>query len=93
MRRRILLEHLILCGDSLELIEQVPKKSVDLIVTSPPYWAKRVYNGDGEIGTEPTPEEYVKKMADFFKKRGECLCQYRRYLFWLRRRGMEKIRG
>ncbi|MBS4959651.1 MAG: site-specific DNA-methyltransferase [Clostridiales bacterium] len=62
------MEHLILCGDSLELIEQVPKKSVDLIVTSPPYWAKRVYNGDGEIGTEPTPEEYVKKMADFFDR-------------------------
>jgi len=41
--------------------------SIDLLVTSPPYWAKRVYNGDGELGSEATPEEYVKKLADFFE--------------------------
>lgn len=60
------MKHNIQCGDTLELIQQVEKESIDLIVTSPPYWAKRVYNGEGELGSEQTPEEYVKKLADFF---------------------------
>ncbi|MEG0835364.1 MAG: site-specific DNA-methyltransferase [Christensenellaceae bacterium] len=60
------MKHLIQCGDTLELIKNVPHDSVDLLVTSPPYWAKRVYNGNGEIGSEATPEEYVSALADFF---------------------------
>ncbi|MGI6181247.1 MAG: DNA-methyltransferase [Agathobaculum sp.] len=60
------MRHLILCGDTLKLIGQVPLQSIDLLVTSPPYWAKRVYNGEGEIGSEPTPEAYVSRLADFF---------------------------
>lgn len=42
--------------------------SVDLIVTSPPYWAQRSYTDgggqhyDGQIGDEPTFEEYLDKM-------------------------------
>lgn len=60
------MKHIIACGDTLELIKQIEPGSIDLLVTSPPYWAKRVYNGDGEIGTEATPEEYVSRLADFF---------------------------
>lgn len=61
------MQHLIACGDSLELIKQVPLGSIDLLVTSPPYWAKRTYNnGEQEIGAEPTPEAYVTRLADFF---------------------------
>lgn len=60
------MNHTILCGDTTELIKSVPESSIDLLVTSPPYWAKRVYNGEGEIGSENTPEEYVARMADFF---------------------------
>ena len=44
------MNHTIACGDTLELIKQIPTESIDLLVTSPPYWAKRVYNGEGEIG-------------------------------------------
>ncbi len=62
------LNHIIECGDALELIKKVPLESIDLLVTSPPYWAKRVYNGDGEIGLEGTPEEYVKNLVAFFEK-------------------------
>jgi len=58
--------HIIQRGDTLELIKQIPFESIDLLVTSPPYWAKRVYNGDGEIGAENTPEDYVNRLADFF---------------------------
>ena len=33
------------CGDAFDLIEKLPESSVDLIVTSPPYWGQRVYEG------------------------------------------------
>jgi site-specific DNA-methyltransferase (adenine-specific) len=54
------------CGDCLELVKTVKTNSIDLIVTSPPYWAKRIYNGSGELGSEETPEKFVKVLADYF---------------------------
>ncbi len=60
------MNHLTMCGDTLDLVKNVELNSIDMIVTSPPYWAKRVYNGEGEIGSEKTPEEYISRLADFF---------------------------
>lgn len=60
------MNHLIMCGNTLELIGHVEPKSIDLLVTSPPYWAKRIYNGEGEIGSEETPESYVSRLSNFF---------------------------
>ncbi len=37
----------------------LPDNHVDLVVTSPPYWRKRNYGFDGQIGQEKTSEEYV----------------------------------
>jgi DNA modification methylase len=36
--------------------------SVDLVVTSPPYWRKRDYGLSDQIGQETTPTEYVEVM-------------------------------
>jgi DNA modification methylase len=47
----------IIAGDARQPI--LPDKSVDLIVTSPPYWKKRDYGYLGQIGQEETSEEYV----------------------------------
>ncbi|NLJ64843.1 MAG: site-specific DNA-methyltransferase [Christensenellaceae bacterium] len=61
------MKHVIACGDTLQLIKDIELESIDLLVTSPPYWAKRTYNnGEGEIGAEETPEAYVERLADFF---------------------------
>lgn len=38
--------------------------SVDFIVTSPPYWQKRDYGFEDQIGQEDTPEEYVEVIID-----------------------------
>jgi DNA modification methylase len=52
---------LIVQGDALRL--PIPDGSVDLIVTSPPYWALRAYQaGPGEIGSEPTPAAYLEAL-------------------------------
>lgn len=40
------LDGLILHGDAFDLFEQLPAASVDLLVTSPPYWGHRTYNLD-----------------------------------------------
>ena len=37
----------------------LPDDSIDLVVTSPPYWRKRDYGFEGQIGQEKTSEEYV----------------------------------
>jgi len=47
----------------------LPNDSVDLIVTSPPYFALRSYQDggealDGQIGAEPSPKEFVAALVD-----------------------------
>ncbi|TYK47172.1 DNA-methyltransferase [Actinomadura decatromicini] len=47
----------------------LPDESVDLIVSSPPYFAQRSYTDGGkhyrgQIGAEPTPTEYMSALLD-----------------------------
>ena len=53
-------------GDSLEVLKTFPDESIDMCVTSPPYWGLRDYDVDGQIGLEETPEEFVNKLCDVF---------------------------
>ena len=50
-------------GDSLETIKTFPDKSIDCVVTSPPYYGLRDYGVDGQIGLEETPDEYIDKLV------------------------------
>lgn len=52
-------------GDARAL--QLPDSSVDLVVTSPPYWGQRDYQDGGQsvahqIGAEATPQEYLENL-------------------------------
>lgn len=46
----------------------LPDNSVDLIVTSPPYWQKRDYGFQEQIGLEKTAAEYVANLIGAFKE-------------------------
>lgn len=47
----------IICGDCLELMKKMPGESIDMCLTSPPYWALRDYGtGPDQLGLEPTPD-------------------------------------
>jgi hypothetical protein len=46
----------IICGDSLEVMRQLPEKSIDLIVTSPPYNLKNS-TGNGMSVNTTTPRQ------------------------------------
>ena len=35
----------VICGDCLEVMKDIPDKSIDLVLTSPPYDNLRDYNG------------------------------------------------
>ena len=69
----------IICGDSLQELKKLPDESVDCVITSPPYWALRDYGVEGQLGLEPTFQEYITKLCNIFdevkrvlKKEGTC---------------------
>jgi DNA modification methylase len=55
-------------GDALETLKQMEDESINCCVTSPPYWGLRDYGVDGQLGLEPTPDEYVAKMVEVFRE-------------------------
>jgi DNA modification methylase len=50
-------------GEALAELQKLPSESVHCIVTSPPYWNLRDYKVKGQLGREPTPEEYVTRLV------------------------------
>lgn len=55
-------------GDAKEKLSEIPDETVQTAVTSPPYWGLRDYDAEGQIGLEPTPEEYVENLVDVFRE-------------------------
>ena len=62
------MRHEIINGDVLDGLRLLPDCSVQCVVTSPPYWWFRDYGVPGQIGLEPTPEEYVERMVGVFRE-------------------------
>ena len=50
-------------GDSLDLIPQLPDSSIDILITSPPYWGQRHSLG---AGIESDPREYLRFLEQLF---------------------------
>jgi DNA modification methylase len=51
-------------GDCVELIRRLPDESVDVLVTSPPYWGQRLSGG---TGVEVDPRDYLAFLIRVFK--------------------------
>ena len=60
-------EHKIVFGDSRSL-NQVRDKSVQLIITSPPYWQLKDYGTDNQIGFNDSYEEYINNLNLVWKE-------------------------
>ena len=56
----------IINGDALSELKKLPDKSVNMCMTSPPYWALRDYGVDGQLGLESTFDEYISNLCDIF---------------------------
>ena len=61
-------QHRVLIGDCIESMRTLPDKSVQMCVTSPPYYGLRDYGVDGQIGLEETPAEFIARLVDVFRE-------------------------
>lgn len=66
-------------GDALGILKIFPPESIDMVMTSPPYWGLRDYGIRGQIGLEATYGEYLRRLMLVFdelkrvlKKSGTC---------------------
>lgn len=57
---------MILHGDALTMLRTLPTESVNMTITSPPYWRLRDYHVAGQLGLEKSYDEYVRKLCDVF---------------------------
>ena len=64
----------LLCGDAVSMLRTLPAESVQMCVTSPPYWQLRSYldadspDKAAELGSEATPEAYVGRIVEVFRE-------------------------
>ena len=54
--------------DVLDGLRQMEDGCVQTVVTSPPYWSLRDYGVAGQIGLEPTLEEYIERLVGVFRE-------------------------
>jgi len=67
--------HVVLKGDAFDLIDLIPDSSIDLIITSPPYWGLRTYT-----------EEHDWQIHEKWKKLGKTIHEVPPYN-WYREHG------
>jgi len=56
-----------LCGNSLEILKNFPENSVDMVITSPPYWSKREY-GNSNLGLEKEYKQFICNLLNIFSE-------------------------
>lgn len=55
-------------GDALEVLKTLPSESIDMCITSPPYWTLRDYEVSGQLGDEDTYQEYLHNLSLIFNE-------------------------
>jgi len=58
---------LLLKGDASFILKELPDESIDMAMTSPPYWQKRQYSSGG-IGLEPDYTDYVRNLCQIIQE-------------------------
>ncbi len=58
----------LICGRAEEGLDLLPDRSVQTVVTSPPYWSLRDYDVDDQIGRDDALADYVKSIVVTFDK-------------------------
>ena len=62
------MKHTLYIGSADEELIKIKDNSIQLIITSPPYWNARDYKHQKQIGFNDTYEEYLVKMKKIFKE-------------------------
>ena len=58
----------LLQGDALSVLKTMPDESVDMCMTSPPYWGLRDYDTENQIGAEMDMRDYVHHLVKVFRE-------------------------
>lgn len=58
----------IVISDALSYLQGLPDDSVHCIITSTPYYGLRDYEEDGQIGLEPTVQEFTQNLQAIFNQ-------------------------
>ena len=66
MRSMHLETNIIHVGDNIFHLTNIPDNSVDMCVTSPPYYNLRDYRNSGQIGAENTVKDFVENLCKVF---------------------------
>ena len=66
MRSMHLETNIIHVGDNIFHLTNIPDASVDMCVTSPPYYNLRDYKNSGQIGAENTVNDFVENLCKVF---------------------------
>jgi len=53
-------------GDALQHLKELPNECVNMVMTSPPYWALRDYKIKEQLGAEETYNQYINKLCNIF---------------------------
>jgi len=48
-------------------LKSLPNKSINVVITSPPYWKQRDYGFEGQIGSEERYQDYIGKLVAIFR--------------------------
>lgn len=56
----------ILEGDATAVLRNFPTESIDMVITSPPYWSQRQYADCTAIGGEETIHDYIASLLRVF---------------------------
>lgn len=64
---QVITQNKVLIGDSLAILKELESETIDLTITSPPYFQQRDYgNGDFGVGNELTEEAYLDNLLAIF---------------------------
>ena len=59
---------LLLCGDAQDALTLLPDRSIQTVLTSPPYWSLRDYEVEDQIGRNDSLDAYVESIVSAFQE-------------------------
>ena len=63
MKDKSMCRPLLVRGDALDTLRNLPSDCIDCVMTSPPYWSKREYVGGAKLGLEADWRDYVGTLS------------------------------
>lgn len=63
----------LIAADARDALRELPVAVFQTCITSPPYWSLRDYDVPGQIGLEPTLDEYLNSLVAVFEEVGRVL--------------------